>query len=156
MKRIIFFSVLLFSASNGVWAQGNSEEAKGDNSFANGQYRQAIPHYQRAMDLQEASDQAELNLLRSFLYGKRHDDAVKLMDVLDEEHQQDPEYLALQGDFYRQLGDWETAKSAFEQALVLDQSNASLHLRLGQALSELGDDEAADLEYAEYKQLSGN
>ena len=156
MKPSITIIVLMLMTSGVVWAQGKSQEAKGHDEYAQGKYSQAIPHYQRALDKQKGSAQAELNLLRAYLHQERHDDALKLMERLDGKHGQKAEYLIIQGDFFRTMEDWETARAAFEKALKRDHKNAGLYLKLGQTLSRLGDDEAAEEAFAQYELLSGN
>ncbi len=154
MKRHKVLILLLLTSSGLVW--GGSHEAKGNEAFVNGKYQRAIAHYQRALDKQKASDQAEMNLLRAYLYQGRHDDTLKLMDRLDDKHAENAEYLIIQGDFYRRLNDWETAKIAYEKALLQDQSNAGLYLKMGQTLSVLGDDAAAEEAFDQFNILSGN
>ena len=154
MKRHIVLMLLFLFCSDMVWAA--SHEEKGDEALANGKYQKAIAQYQRALNKQQSSDQAELNLLRAFLYQGRHDDALKHMVLLDSKYAENAEYLIIQGDLFGQLNDWETAKAAYENALLLDQNNAGLHLKLGQALSVLGEDVVAEQAFDQYKLLSGN
>jgi len=62
-------------------------------------------------------------------------------------------YLEM-GFAYRLLGDFQKAITAYTNALALDPNDASAHLRLGEIHQLLNDPEAAEAEFAAYRNLT--
>lgn len=127
---------------------------KGHDAYANKHYPQAIRHYQTALDRGQSTDQTDFNLIRAYMIERRMDDARKLMARVKTRHQNKASYLELQGDLARTEADWSTAEQYYSRAVKKDKRNPGLRLKYGQALQMLGDEAAADEEFAEYQRLS--
>jgi Tfp pilus assembly protein PilF len=62
-------------------------------------------------------------------------------------------YLEM-GFAYRLQDDFENARNAYIKALEIDQDNASAHLRLGEIYQLIGNQDAAEDEFAEYSRIT--
>ena len=87
------------------------------------------------------------------LKAKRYSEAV---EAFEKSLNLDPTYIPAHSEMgfaYRLQGDYEKAKEVYLNALTVAPDDPGLHLRLGEVYQLLNDQQAAEVEFAEYRRL---
>jgi tetratricopeptide (TPR) repeat protein len=124
-----------------------------EQALTQGQYRQAIIYFQRA--LRDTPDDADTRVKLAEVYGllSNWDLATQQIALV---FQQNPQHLAakvLQAESYRAQQRWDEAKTAYQSVIAQEPDHAHAYLQLGNVLQQLGEVEAADQAMNEYERL---
>jgi len=130
-----------------------ADEAKARAAFENGQYREAVTQYQRLLHDEPGNVTYRVRLAGSYeISGQPKQAEAHAGEVLKQDSR-NVDALLMMGRLSGRRQDWATAKSYYEKAVQADRQEPTAFLGLGQALSELGDDAAADVAFEEYRRL---
>ncbi|MEW5251354.1 tetratricopeptide repeat protein [Microbulbifer sp. 2201CG32-9] len=117
-------------------------------------------HHQRLQELEkirstERSAEQRLELAQHYYRARKLEPAYQQADLFLQQKPRSVDGWLIIGDIWREWGQWQQALEAYDQAARLSPQRAGIYLRRGQALSELGDEKAADKAYAQYRTLAG-
>lgn len=100
-----------------------------------GMFAEAIRHFQGALAVDPASDDAKFNLANAYFQGQDYPRALEAIVHCSPQAQEDETTLALMGDIYAHLGRAPEAAAVFERAIAKNPDNDQSYLSL--AMSEL-------------------
>lgn len=107
-------------------------------------YREAIEHFQDALQLDPSSDDVKFDLANAYFRNGDYEQALAAAQQVSAGGQQDDAYLALRGDIYGHLGETTQAIEIFEKAIARNPDNDQYYLSL--ALVQLRQGEIAGAE----------
>ena len=142
LVAILFVQLALVSS---VYAASTLEEA--DMAFRNQNIDQAIQRYQRGLQEDPQSLDAKVGLAYCYFVKRQYPRATELVNEVLAVNLAHVRGLLLRGRLYTQSDNLEAAKTALQQAVYADPSNAEAHTALGNVLFSLGDETGADAHY---------
>jgi predicted Zn-dependent protease len=103
---------------------------------------------------QDWVDKLALVTAREYYMHGKLDEAEQQLRALAKNTPLSADGLVLASDILRERGDWAGAETALRAAIAAAPGRADLHLRLGQALQQQNQLDAADVEFARYVELN--
>lgn len=124
-----------------------------------GQPKQSEDARQKAASLERIApeartDRQRVELAQSYYKLGRLEDASNQAAKVLEDDVDNAEAWVIQGDVWRERGRWQQALGAYNRAARLAPDTATIELRRGQALMELGKTKEADAAFARYRAFS--
>lgn len=155
------FSVVFLSVSmvlhQSVYADSpdTTNESAAQAAFTDGNYHKAIINYQNLLKADPNNQSHRIKLAESYvLIGDltlAEDHALQVL----ESSPRYTEALLIMGRIRGRQHDWAGARTFYERAIKSDNSNSTAYLGFGQALMQLGDTQAADGAFANYRKFCG-
>ena len=130
------------------------ELVSAEQAYTKGQFRPAAVGYARVLKDQPNNLEIKTKLAASYHYQEQLEPAERLLnEVLAVDKNYLPALLEL-GQIRSQQQNWKAARDLYQRAIDAEPDNASAHLGLGNALTQLGDESGADVAFATYKTLT--
>ncbi|WP_250463074.1 tetratricopeptide repeat protein [Microbulbifer litoralis] len=117
-------------------------------------------HHQRLQELEnihstKRSAEQQLELAQHYYRERKLEQAYQQIDLFLQQEPRSADGWLMMGDIWREWEQWQEALESYDRAAKQSPKRAEIHLRRGQALSELGDEKEADKAYAQYRALAG-
>ncbi|WP_444902554.1 tetratricopeptide repeat protein [Microbulbifer sp. SSSA007] len=104
--------------------------------------------------LAERSNEQLLMLANHYYRTRKLERCHQQLELLLDRDAENVEGWLLMGSLWRAWGQWQQALEAYDLAVAVDPGRAEIHLRRGQALEQLGQQDKADQAYAQYRAQS--
>jgi len=133
----------------------DTNETTAENAFNKGRHAQAIVHYQRLLRKQSGNSGYRARLAESYEISGNLALAEEHAAEVLRDQSRNIDALMTMGRVRGRQGDWASAKAFYGRAIRANKNDATAHLSLGQALTQLGKQDEAEAEFAEYRRLTG-
>jgi len=156
MKRLLLLVILFSSGLVMADAPVIDNKAKASKAFKNGQYREAVVHFQRILRDEPANAYYRIKLAKSYeLRGQLDQAEIQTERVLSTDSN-NTSALKLMGTIRARQGDWPASKLYFENAIKIHSNDEDAYAGLSAALIGLGDYEGAEQATGEYQRVVNN
>jgi len=158
MKNITYTTLLLagllFFQTVHAESQQEALLIKANKAYNNANYQAAARIYRRLLVNTPNAFAHRMRLAQSYLFSGRLEAAQQELLVLITTGYDPINVRLLLGDTYMQQAQWAKAKEQFQHVIQQDKENPEAYVRLGNALTELGEKQEADKAFAHYRRLS--
>ncbi len=148
--------LLLLSASAGAQVPEQAVmvlTSAGDRAYTSKQFRQASRQYEHALALAPDDVDLKVKLANSYRLQGQLQTAARFAQSALQSAPYSAKALLASGQVAIRQGNTAAAAASFARAAALDAANPSVHLALGNALMQLGEQAAADDAFAAYQRL---
>ena len=93
-------------------------------------YDDAIQHFQQALEVNPDSDDVKFDLANAYFRKREYSQALEVAQQVSPDEQKDDAYMALLGDIYAHMGNAESARKIFQDAIGRNPDNDQAYLSL--------------------------